>query len=87
MTTAVKNIVAIGGCNGKVRLFEQKISDLHHDGHKLGNVILKGLKSLIILSWQKTLTKRTLVSCLHGLKAEVPPSYKMISLSLNQITS
>ena len=38
------------GLQWKVRLLEQKISDLHHDGHRFRNVILKGIKSLIILS-------------------------------------
>ena len=55
MTTAVKY-----DCNGKVRLSEQKISDLLHDGHRFGNVVLKGMKSLIVSSRQKNWTKRTL---------------------------
>ena len=63
-------------CNRKVRLYDKKISDLLHDGHRFRNVILKGIKSLVISSWQKSWAKRTpvpsLVLCLHALKAEFP---------------
>ena len=67
MTTAAKNIVALGMYDSK----NKEISYVHHDDHRFRNVILKGIKSLI-LSWQKTLAKRTLVRCSLDLKNHGP---------------
>ena len=44
MTTTVKIIVAMGKYASK----NKKISDVHHDDHRFRNVILKGIKSLIL---------------------------------------